>query len=188
MTSSGYLQTRMAAAFVGCLAAVARSAPASPSPKSLRARLRSRLPPRRGAHSRGTATHARMGGCPAGCARSSASRPEHPLLRGGIDGIGVTSGTPRVYLVFLRQPVGPGAGIPRRGHVPAEPVSRDPAPAARCVGHMTQYCDGPPCRRATNDLQPRAARRTWLPRQRRPGGSVVSTRRPRRPPMRPPRN
>ena len=86
---------------------------------------------------------------------ATATGPETLAYGGGIDGIGVTSGTPKVYLVFwgtqwgtqgtdgCRQP-----DVQRRHGRRARPTSRscsrDSAPAANSgPAPMTQYCDGP---------------------------------------------
>jgi len=61
MTSSGYLQTRMAAAFIGCLAAVGSLGAGEPSPKILRAAYVT-LTPRRGA-TREACNACAKGGC-----------------------------------------------------------------------------------------------------------------------------
>src|SRR6267378_1913259 len=101
MTSSGYLQTRTAAAFIGCLAAVGSLGAGEPLTENPYApayghAYRHGAVPTREALQRMRAWEA---------ARPAALILGLPGLNtlsfgGGIDGIGVTSGTPRVYLVF----------------------------------------------------------------------------------------
>jgi len=54
---------------------------------------------------------------------------------GGIDGIGVTTGHQKVYLVFLRLPVGhSGHQLPRRCHAVRRPLAHRPLPAGTDEG------------------------------------------------------
>ena len=90
----------------------------------------------------------------AGAAAAVATGPQTLSYGGGVDGIGVTSGTPKVYLVFWGTQWGT-AGTNANGYTT---LTGDPKGAApymqswikglgtngeRWSGVMTQYCDGP---------------------------------------------
>jgi serine protease len=76
---------------------------------------------------------------------STRSRPTRNTLRfgGGIDGIGVTSGTPRVYLVFYGSQWS-GAGDPHGAATYLQHLFAGIGTGGEAwSGTMTQYCDGP---------------------------------------------
>ena len=63
---------------------------------------------------------------------------------GGVDGIGVTSGTPRVYLVFYGSQWTDGTGDPNGAAAYLQSLFRGIGTGGELwSGTMTQYCDGP---------------------------------------------
>src|SRR5882762_8478663 len=154
MTSSGYLQT-LTTAFIGCLAAVGSLGAGEPltgnpyAPAYDHAYRHGAVPTREALQ--------RMR------AWEAARRAAGPLdllglntlsYGGGIDGIGVTSGTPKVYLVFYGSQW-TGGGDPNGAATYLQNLFRGIGTAGR------------------HDLQPEQHAARGLPQQRRPGGSVV---------------
>jgi serine protease len=144
MTSSGYLQTLTAAAFTGCLAAVGSLAADEPRSENPYA------PAYDHAYRHGAVpTREALQRMRAWEAAQQAAGPLDLLglntlsYGGGIDGIGVTSGTPRVYLVFYGSQWTSG-GDPNGAAAYLQNLFRGIGTGGEMwSGTMTQYCDGP---------------------------------------------
>ncbi|HUE48097.1 MAG TPA: hypothetical protein VMO54_02755 [Steroidobacteraceae bacterium] len=144
MTSSSYVQTLTAAALIGCLAAASPlaaddSLTENPFAPAYGHAYRHGAVPTREALQRMRAWEA---------ARQAAPILNLPGLNtlsygGGIDGIGVTSGTPKVYLVFYGSQWTSG-GDPNGAATYLQNLFRGIGTGGEMwSGTMTQYCDGP---------------------------------------------
>jgi serine protease len=144
MTSSGYLQTLTAAACISCLAAAVplaahESLAENPYAPAYGHAYRHGAVPTREALQRMREWEA---------AHQAAPTLGIPSLNtlsygGGIDGIGVTSGTPRVYLVFYGSQWTSG-GDPNGAATYLQNLFRGIGTGGELwSGTMTQYCDGP---------------------------------------------
>src|SRR6202045_1075817 len=144
MTSSGSPQTLRAAAFIGCLAAVSSLGAGEPLTDDPYApayghAYRHGAVPTREALQRMRAWEA-----------AQLATPTLPVLGlntlsygGGIDGIGVTSGTPRVYLVFYGSQW-TGGGDPNGAATYLQNLFRGIGTGGEMwSGTITQYCHGP---------------------------------------------
>jgi serine protease len=143
MTSSGYPQT-LAAAFLGCLAAVGslgagEALTDNPYAPAYGHAYRHGAVPTREALQRMREWQAAQ--------QAALTLPVLGLntlsYGGGIDGIGVTSGTPRVYLVFYGSQW-TGGGDPHGAATYLQNLFRGIGTGGEMwSGTMTQYCDGP---------------------------------------------
>src|ERR1700730_4270488 len=164
MTSSGYRQTLTAAAFIGCLTAAGSPGASEPLTENPSA-------PAYG--------HAyRHGAVPTREALQrmrewEAAQPAAPILGlpglntlsygGGIDGIGVTSGTPRVYLVFYGSQW-TGGGDPNGAATYLQNLLRGIGTGGEMwSGTMTQYCDGPTVPAGATTCHPRSTPHVGYP-------------------------
>jgi len=145
MTSSGYPQTLRAAACMGCLAAVGSLGAGEPltenpyAPAYGHAYRHGAVPTREALQ--------RMREWEAAQQQAAVTLPVLGLntlsYGGGIDGIGVTSGTPRVYLVFYGSQW-TGGGDPNGAATYLQNLFRGIGTGGELwSGTMTQYCDGP---------------------------------------------
>ncbi|HLQ08401.1 MAG TPA: hypothetical protein VK128_05005 [Steroidobacteraceae bacterium] len=143
MTSSGYVQT-LTTAFIGCLAAAGSLGAGEPLTGNPYAPVydhayRHGAVPTREALQRMRAWEAARQALP------TLSLPGLNTLSygGGIDGIGVTSGIPKVYLVFYGSQW-TGGGDPNGAATYLQNLFRGIGTGGeRWSGTMTQYCDGP---------------------------------------------
>src|ERR1700726_1729586 len=144
MTSSGYRQTLPAAAFIGCLTAAGSLGAAEPltdnpyAPAYGHAYRHGAVPTREALRRMREWEAARQAALPV-------ALPSLNTLSygGGIDGIGVTSGTPRVYLVFYGSQW-TGGGDPNGAATYLQNLLRGIGTGGEMwSGTMTQYCDGP---------------------------------------------
>ena len=84
---------------------------------------------------------------------------------GGIDGIGVTSGTPKVYLVFYGSQWMSG-GDPNAAATYLQNLFRGIGTGGEMwSGTMTQYCDGPTVARGATTCNPRTTPHVGYPRK-----------------------
>src|SRR5258705_12986636 len=121
-----------------------------------------------------------------------AGRPAAPILGlpglntlsfgGGIDGIGVTSGTPRVYLVFYGSQW-TGGGDPKGAATYLQNLFHGIGTGGEMrSGTMTQYCDGPTVPAGGPPRQPRPNPHVGQPPPRPPAGGRVNPAGPPPPP------
>jgi hypothetical protein len=153
MTSSGYLQTLTAAALIGCLAAASpltadESLTENPYAPAYGHPYRHGAVPTREAASQMREWEA---------SREAAHRRRSSKILafgGGIDGIGVTSGTPKVYLVFYGSQWTSG-GDPRGAATYLQNLFKGIGTGGEMwSGAMTQYCDGPSVPRGATTCSP----------------------------------
>jgi len=87
---------------------------------------------------------------------TSALSADAVVYGGGIDGIGVTSGTPRVYLVFYGSQWASGArGDPNNASTFLQALFTGIGTGGeQWSGTMTQYCDGPTLRAGATSCNP----------------------------------
>ena len=155
MTSSGYPQTLRAAAFIGCLAAVGSLSAGEPLTSNPYApayghAYRHGAVPTREALQRMREWQAAQ--------QAALTLPGLGLntlsYGGGIDGIGVTSGTPKVYLVFYGSQW-TGGGDPHGAATYLQNLFRGIGTGGEMwSGTMTQYCDGPSVPRGATTCNP----------------------------------
>src|SRR5258705_13036575 len=114
-----------------------------------------------------------------------AGRPAAPILGlpglntlsfgGGIDGIGVTSGTPRVYLVFYGSQW-TGGGDPKGAATYLQNLFHGIGTGGEMwSGTMTQYCDGPTVPAGATNCHPSRPPPVGHPRRRPPARGGVDT-------------
>jgi serine protease len=156
MTSSGYLQTLTAAALIGCLGVASPLAADDSLTENPYAPAYGHAYRHGAVPTREAAQQMRAWEADREAVNGAHRRRSSKILAfgGGIDGIGVTSATPKVYMVFYGSQWTSG-GDPNGAATYLQNLFRGIGTGGEMwSGTMTQYCDGPTVPRGATTCNP----------------------------------